>query len=682
MALDEMKKLANTVNEAKRREEEMTRMFQVVRTVDDCPPTIISAHRRILFELEAFDVTRDFPTLGTHFPSLSTGISIVPSVSTVTGLGSVQHHESTGALFHIFIFSDILLVAKPKGKRKREKSSGSKKITGMSNDTTRKDKLVLFRLAWLKDVEVVDLSDIVGTSRTMGFSSRQTQKHLVKLVLHNSESATPAGRRRFWAELASANTGMSGAEFKSQERKQIQEIITLSGSLEQLNMDGQQSGTASTQATVIMQSESHTDGAIRSTCSAPASPVVVSDSIASLSTVVSNMTLSTASSLDLPILSPTTAMMPTVASLEEMAKSRLMMSPGVLSPPLHDGTAVDGSGVSVQTASTLESSSAQTTSTLQGILEFQSSTAPEASSTLDLGMSPQSASSNLLSVKSDTPLSAAAKGSTSLQRSSTVHITHRRSIGPRTTSLSGTNPSITSLLENMSVDTAGMQSDTQGIVTTAPTHRPTSTSLPSPITPILGSTFDDELSRNLRARSNTIKEHHLSSLNQSYVQGQGNASHSSPGDHEDSLMADLTARFGIRGRNRQTSTSSTTSVRTTATSRSNPTPNTHTELPSPSSSATNTLPHPNSSQNSVVGYGPGVSLSMSTNTSAHSTRDRPVSSMTSLGSIHSMMANGEPTQNVAEGFILEFGERKAKNELMLVVERLVISKKMRPPGGM
>ena len=53
-ALTNMRKLSFDVNEAKRREESMTKMFQIQKSIENCPPTIISASRRYVTEDDFF----------------------------------------------------------------------------------------------------------------------------------------------------------------------------------------------------------------------------------------------------------------------------------------------------------------------------------------------------------------------------------------------------------------------------------------------------------------------------------------------------------------------------------------------------------------------------------------------------------------------------------------------------
>ena len=83
-ALEEMQKLAKTVNDAKRKEEDMTKTFMIQKTVENCPPTIISATRRFIVEKNAIN--------GDDF--LSRPIKL-------------------------FVFSDLILVAKQKHGKSR-----------------------------------------------------------------------------------------------------------------------------------------------------------------------------------------------------------------------------------------------------------------------------------------------------------------------------------------------------------------------------------------------------------------------------------------------------------------------------------------------------------------------------------------------------------------------------------
>ena len=50
-AVNGMKQLANSVNEVKRREEEMTRLFEVQKTIHDCPVRSLMACAYILLLL-------------------------------------------------------------------------------------------------------------------------------------------------------------------------------------------------------------------------------------------------------------------------------------------------------------------------------------------------------------------------------------------------------------------------------------------------------------------------------------------------------------------------------------------------------------------------------------------------------------------------------------------------------
>lgn len=127
-ALVIMKQLANTVNEVKRNEEEMTRMFHIVRTVQDIPPTIISAQRRLVMECEGMDVTRD--NLIKAFGPLqvgNSGFSAVPSIATImpnqnqvvaVGGAASDGKDKEVAQYRLYIFSDVFAMAKAKSKKK------------------------------------------------------------------------------------------------------------------------------------------------------------------------------------------------------------------------------------------------------------------------------------------------------------------------------------------------------------------------------------------------------------------------------------------------------------------------------------------------------------------------------------------------------------------------------------
>jgi hypothetical protein len=217
--LDDMRKLANTVNEVKRKEEEMTRMFYVIRTIEDCPPTIISAQRRVLFETDGVDVTRDNVHLAVQaLRSNSGGVAIVPSPSANTGSGgggsSSFGADGYSTLMRLYLFSDIFMVAK----QKKRKENSKFRIGGMSSDSAKKDKFCLYRMCWLSDVEFQDVPDDQITSSSSGSGSKkgqnggggsQTKKHLIKVIIHNSDGGNPSIRKKFWTELATANTAAS-----------------------------------------------------------------------------------------------------------------------------------------------------------------------------------------------------------------------------------------------------------------------------------------------------------------------------------------------------------------------------------------------------------------------------------------------------------------------------------------
>jgi hypothetical protein len=151
-ALEFMRTLAGTVNDVKRREEEMTRMFHVVRTVEDCPPTLISAHRRILCEADTLDVTRDFYHLAfVPLALANAGISILPSAVASPGTVQLDH----GTYFRVFIFTDVLMMTKLKNRKRKDKrlaslTGGSNSSLGSDSGSTKKEKMTLFRMAWLK----------------------------------------------------------------------------------------------------------------------------------------------------------------------------------------------------------------------------------------------------------------------------------------------------------------------------------------------------------------------------------------------------------------------------------------------------------------------------------------------------------------------------------------------------
>lgn len=212
-----MKTLANTVNEVKRKEEEITRMFYVVRSVEDCPPTIISADRRVLFEADIFDATRDYPRLALHPVAIAgTGIMVTPSMSTVQMVKPTNSNNEPSPI-RLFIMSDLLLMAKPNHRPK--KLMGGESVAATAASATGDEKLQFFRMAWLKDVEIMPVKekDDVHCDAKQRFraasrigrriiTGSSDKKYLVKIVIHNSEAGTAVGRRRLYRDLARANT--------------------------------------------------------------------------------------------------------------------------------------------------------------------------------------------------------------------------------------------------------------------------------------------------------------------------------------------------------------------------------------------------------------------------------------------------------------------------------------------
>lgn len=231
-ALDEMRQLANTVNEVKRREEEMTRMFHVVRSVEDCPPTIISAQRRILFEVDSNDVTKEYSHLALS-PVTISGISVVPTMPALNLAA-----ETSVSVVRIFLFSDLIMFAKPKSKKKKEKSI-SKYMNSISlgsghDSSSKKEKLALFRLSWLKDIECVDIEEDLLSPRSNGSgSSRNTAntKNLVKLILYNSDGQSAATRKRFWTELAMANNAAVSSTLSRGKRSSVSSMKSTNDNL-------------------------------------------------------------------------------------------------------------------------------------------------------------------------------------------------------------------------------------------------------------------------------------------------------------------------------------------------------------------------------------------------------------------------------------------------------------------
>ncbi|KAI3650465.1 hypothetical protein MP228_003946 [Amoeboaphelidium protococcarum] len=233
-ALNLLRQLANTVNEVKRNEEEMTRMFLIVRLVENIPPTIISAQRRLTFECDCFDVTRD-NILKAFSPQTvgNSGFSMVPSVATMmstSGFDATQsskdsnNKDKDSALLRLYIFNDVFAVAKAKGKKK-----WSSKIASTASDRD-KDGWTLFRIGWNKDVDIVDLDQLnQGTgqqqqqqeSKRFGFlsgNSNKQQKALLKVVIRQSDAGNPIARKKFLSELQEVNQEyLRNARIKSQQ---------------------------------------------------------------------------------------------------------------------------------------------------------------------------------------------------------------------------------------------------------------------------------------------------------------------------------------------------------------------------------------------------------------------------------------------------------------------------------
>ena len=87
-AVDSMRALANAVNEVKRREEAMTRLFQVQKTVAECPPTIISATRQVVLETEVTEAggkARPFRLI-----LLTDAVLLAKGAAAKSGFGSIM----------------------------------------------------------------------------------------------------------------------------------------------------------------------------------------------------------------------------------------------------------------------------------------------------------------------------------------------------------------------------------------------------------------------------------------------------------------------------------------------------------------------------------------------------------------------------------------------------------------
>lgn len=220
-ALSDMRTLANTVNEVKRNEEEMTRMFHVVRTVIDIPPTIISAQRRLSFECDFKDVTKKnmMVALAGTVTVQNSGMTMVPSLASMlppSGNESPKEaREKETSSIRAFIFSDMIVFAKLKPRKKWKTKFNEEKPKEWQ----------LFRISWLKNVDIIDLGNI-GTSDSnsskdgskgrkskssgfrFGYSSASKKSCLIKVVIRNSDMGQARARKKFLTELQEVNQNL------------------------------------------------------------------------------------------------------------------------------------------------------------------------------------------------------------------------------------------------------------------------------------------------------------------------------------------------------------------------------------------------------------------------------------------------------------------------------------------
>ncbi|KAI9164402.1 hypothetical protein H9P43_008253 [Blastocladiella emersonii ATCC 22665] len=97
-ALSMMNEIAAQVNQVKQQEEEMTRMFTMLKQVEGTPPIVIKYSRRLILEVDASDMSgMTLAGLGGALGSLVTG-----SLAAAT-----KHHP-----MRLYLMSDLLLVAK------------------------------------------------------------------------------------------------------------------------------------------------------------------------------------------------------------------------------------------------------------------------------------------------------------------------------------------------------------------------------------------------------------------------------------------------------------------------------------------------------------------------------------------------------------------------------------------
>ena len=262
-----MRSLANTVNEVKRNEEEMTRMFHVVRSVLDMPPTIISAQRRLVFETDVYDVTKDhmllalkgavtigntgltmMPSLAAMLPPNASSSATIPgpggSMSMGSSSSSANDKDRESPMIRIFLFNDIVVLAKLKGKKKWTSKFGSvtaSSLMGSGKDGSgdKEQSWQLFRISWIKDVDILDLGNLdgsTGAAHGTGASgdapssspaateipppksrfnflgpSTQKQKHFLKVVIKNSDAGNVLHRKKFLQELQELNQQLLAA---------------------------------------------------------------------------------------------------------------------------------------------------------------------------------------------------------------------------------------------------------------------------------------------------------------------------------------------------------------------------------------------------------------------------------------------------------------------------------------